>query len=257
MTIMVLVAPSTLLVRIMKCDQLIYRSMVNKSQEKTKNSLECWNMKLRWMDHVDKRPNLLLPLIECLRHKVYCRLFLFLHPSVRPSVRLLGMVNSCIIAHTLFTLNSWKWGCRLQEPTLFKTDPPQFWPPSPNTQQLQFRSLPKIELYFLSSLSFCKPPPQFFSVLCLPQCIPTHKHGPSAFPHHFNWIFSFLSLPSPFTDEWLILSRSRLFLLPITAVFYFHKYSSCWAFAGLWRWTPTDTTSATLVFGCTDGQIDG
>lgn len=123
MTIMVLVAPSTLLVRIMKCDQLIYRSMVKKSQEKTKNSLECWNMKLRWMDHVDKRPNLLLPLIECLRHKVYCRLFLFLHPSVRPSVRLLGMVNSCIIAHTLFTLNSWKWGCRLQEPTLFKPTP--------------------------------------------------------------------------------------------------------------------------------------
>jgi len=132
---------------------------------------------------------------------------------IRPSVRILGMVNSCIIAHTLFTPSSWKWGCRLQEPTLFKPTP-QFWPPPPNTQQLQFRSLPKIELYFLfrSPLQTSAP---FFSVLCVPPCVPTHIHSRSAFPHHFNWFFFFLSFLSPLLDEWLILSWSGLFLLPI------------------------------------------
>jgi len=185
---MVLVAPSTLLVRIMKCDQLIYRSMVNKSQEKTKNSLECWNMKLRWMDHVDKRPNLLLPLIECLRHKVYCRLFLFLHPSVRPSTR-----HGQLLYHRSYFIYSQllKMGLSSARTHPLQNRPPQFWPPSPNTQQLQFRSLPKIELYFLFSLSFCKTSTPIF--LCLvPSSVYTNTHTwPLSVSTSFQLNFSF------------------------------------------------------------------
>ena len=119
----------------------------------------------------------------------------FIRPSVYPSVRLLGMVNSCIIAHTLFTLSSWKWGCRLQEPTLFK--------PTPNFDHplLIHSSYSSGHYQRLNFISFCalllQTSTPFFSVLCVPQCIPTHIHSRSTFPHHFNWIFSF-PFPLPF-----------------------------------------------------------
>lgn len=226
MTIMVRVAPSTLLARIMKCDQLIYRSMVNKSQEKTKNSLECWNMKLRWMDHVDKRPNLLLPLIECLRHKVYCRLFLFLHPSVRPSTRhgqllyhrsyfiyspLLKMGLSSARTHPLQT--------NFDHPLLIHSSYS-----SGHYQRLNFIS------FFALLLQTSIP---FFSVLWVPQCIPIHIHGRSAFPHHFNWIFSF-PFPIPFWTNDLFCHEVGYFCcLSLPHFFFFTFTSTVLAFCSL------------------------
>ena len=216
MTIMERFAASTLWVRIMKCDQLIYRSMVNKSQEKTKNSRECWNMKLRWMDLVDKRPNLLLPLIECLRHKVYCRLFLSLHPSVC----LLGMVNSCIIAHSLFTLSSWKGG------VVCKTPPPPF-KPTPNFDHpLLIHSsyssghYQRLNLYFLLSLSLYKPPPNFSlssSFLSL------FRHTQRFHIISIEFFVSFLSL-SP-SERMTYFATKKVIS---TTYFYFHTYISCW-----------------------------
>lgn len=142
----------------MKCDQLIYRSMVNKSQEKTKNSLECWNMKLRWMDHVDKRPNLLLPLIECLRHKVYCRLFLFLHPSVRPSAY--SAWSTPVSSLILYLLSALENGA-----VVCKNPPSSNRPPILTTLSWYTAATVPVTTkdwtLFPFSLSFCKPPPHF------------------------------------------------------------------------------------------------
>lgn len=135
------------------------------------------------------------------------------------------MVNSCIIAHTLFTLSFWKWGCRLQEPTLFKPTPNFDHPllihssySSGHYQRLNFIS------FFALLLQTSTP---FFSVLCVPPCIPTHIHSRSAFPHHFNWIFSF-PFSLPFWTNDLFCHEVGYFCCLSLLFFYFHEYSSCW-----------------------------
>lgn len=135
--------------------------------------------------------------------------------------------------------------------------PPPFWPPPPNTQQLQFRSLPKIELLF--PFSFTLLSSSFTLYLCLlhsPVYIYTHTRTYTlavSTSFQLNFFPPFLS---PLLDEWLIFSWRRLSLWPIFLFFYFHTYSSCWVFTDLWR-LPTISTFATWVVGCTDGQTDG
>lgn len=98
----------------------------------------------------------------------------------------------------------------------------QFWPPPPNTQQLQFRSLPKIELLFpltfdLLSSSFYQTL-AFISVFFIPLYIYTHTYT------HTLTVFTSFQLnfpPSPLLDEWLIFSWKRLSLWPIFPYFLF------------------------------------
>jgi hypothetical protein len=156
------------------------------------------------------------------------------------------MVNSCIIAHTLFTLSCWKWGCRLQDPPFpFQTNP-QFWPPPYNTQQLQFRSLPKIELFislfvFTFALSFCKPSAYFsLSRSFLNIYIDTHIHTHSRSFHivsiEFFPFLSSLSLPFcfPFWMNDLFCPEGGYFC-DLSFLFYFHMYRSWWVFSALQR----------------------
>lgn len=141
---------------------------------------------------------------------------------IRPSTR-----HGQLLYHCSYFIYSQllKMGLSSARTHPLQTDP-QFWPPSPNTQPLQFRSLPKIELLFPFSLPFCKTSTPFFSVLCVPQCIPTHTHthSRSAFPHHFNWIFSFPFLLPFWTNDLFCHEVGYFCCLSLPLFLYFHTF---------------------------------